>query len=97
MASVGLSPRHNVSGPSFLAILRMPSSVELNVFEFASSTAQATPSLFTMVELGGPATQYAALLLTQKTSLQHDDIPRLGGRLENWVGRVGVRDIEVCG
>jgi hypothetical protein len=38
---VGLSPRHSVYTPSFLAIFRIPSSVELNVRRWVSSAAQS--------------------------------------------------------
>jgi hypothetical protein len=86
MTSVGLSPRHNVLGPSFRAIFRNPSKVDVNVFCCASSAAHAATDLFVapwVNDTAGDATQYGVLFDTQKTSRQHDDIPRLGGKLVN--------------
>jgi hypothetical protein len=75
----------------------MPSKVEVNVLLCASSAthsalASAAPAALLMSEMFGPATQYAVLLLIQKTSRQQADIPRFGGRFENevLVGSVGI-------
>ena len=75
--------------PSFLAILRRPSKVELKVFCRVSSTAQASTegvelcvgpeSVLRDALLGAVevvAKQYCALLLTQKTSRQQAVTPR---------------------
>jgi hypothetical protein len=98
MTRVGLSPRHSVRGPSFLAIFRKPSKVLVNVLLCASSAAQAcvedvTAVFDITVILGAPATQYGALLLTQKTSRQQEEMPKFGGRFANAgdMGRVEPR------
>lgn len=90
MSNVGLRPRHSELTPSFLAILRNPSRVELNVLRCVSSTAHSdaavaaeAASILVPVEL---IMQNWALLLTQKTSRQQAVTPRFGGRLLNEVG-----------
>lgn len=45
-------------------------------------------------EVGPAATQYWALLFTQKTSRQQAVTPRLGGRLVNGTGRWLGSDVE---
>jgi hypothetical protein len=89
ITKVGLRPLHSVLGPSFLAIFRIPSNVLVKVLLCASSAAHAEaeviPVLDMTVMLGVPATQYGALLLTQKTSRQQEDMPRLGGKfVKDW-------------
>jgi hypothetical protein len=84
ITKVGLSPRHRVRGPSFRAIFRSPSNVEVKVFRCVSSAAHAATDLFVVVsviEMLGAATQKLALLEIQKTSLQQADMPRFGGAL----------------
>ena len=78
MTRVGDSPLQSVRGPSFWAILRRPSQVLFMVLRSTSSTAQLKSAGF-MGAIVGPATQKGALLFIQKTSLQHEEMPRLGG------------------
>jgi hypothetical protein len=80
MTSVGDNPRHNVVIPSFRAIFRSPSNVELKVRFCVSSTAHPTPVAFNSPNLG-PAMQNSALLFAKKTSRQQAVTPRFGGRL----------------
>ena len=98
ISSVGLRPRHNDVSPSFLAILRRPSYVEVNVRRRVSSTAQSATEDVVVWERElrvavGEATQYPEELFTQKTSRQQEVTPRFGGRLEKLgeVERVDVR------
>jgi len=99
---VGDSPRHSVVIPSLRAILRKPSTVEFMVRFSTSATAQfsAAARLFSDEDAGPvvadaarepSATQYGALLFTQKTSLQQDVTPSSGGRFANerGYGKVG--------
>ena len=101
--SVGERPRHSVVIPSFRAILRKPSTVELIVRFSTSATAQFSAAARSLREDdAGPvaadavreasATQYGALLFTQKTSLQQDVTPSSGGRFakERGYGKVGL-------
>lgn len=95
MTRVGLRPRHRELRPSLRAILRRPSSVEVNVLRLVSSTAQSAaegPALLGAAALMllrlGSAMQKRALLLTQNTSRQQAVTPRFGGRLLN-VGGLG--------
>jgi hypothetical protein len=81
---VGDSPRHSVLGPSFCAIFRSPSHVLLMVLRSTSSTAHPRSAGF-IGDMVGPATQKGALLFIQKTSLQHAEMPMLGGRSRNCV------------
>ena len=94
IAKVGLSPRHNVVIPSFLAIFRSPSKVEF-IFLFCASSAAHSAARedagFCDKATEGPATQNGALLLTQKTSRQQAVTPRFGGKLEK------VRDVDTGG
>lgn len=85
MASVGLRPRHNVDKPSFLAILRKPSRVELNERRWLCSAAHSDISISSKVAVGveEEATQNWLWLGTQKTSRQQAVTPRLGGRRSN--------------
>jgi hypothetical protein len=56
----------------------------VKVFRCASSAAHAATDLFVapfVIEIAGDATQWGVLFDTQNTSRQHDDIPRLGGKL----------------
>lgn len=93
MTRVGDSPRHRDQSPSWRAIFRRPSKVEVNVFRRVSSTAQSTAGvevdedddvseLIADVE-ASVTMQTEVVLLTQNTSRQHADTPRFGGRLEN--------------
>ena len=50
MTRVGDRPRHNVERPSLRAILRRPSSVELNVRRLVSSTAQSVTGVVAAVD-----------------------------------------------
>jgi len=76
IASVGDRPRHKLVIPSFLAIFRSPSNVELIVRRWVSSTAHSVPATS---PTRGAAIQYSALLLAKKTSRQHAVTPRFGG------------------
>lgn len=96
MARVGESPRQSDVGPSFRAILRRPSRVELKVLRRVSSTAQSAAwagseemeglRVVTVAEEerlpGFVAMQNGEVLLTQKTSRQQAVTPRFRGRLE---------------
>lgn len=77
MSRVGESPLHRVVIPSFLAIFRSPSKVELNVFFCVSSTAHSAPPI--VPDLGAAMHSSPPLLVAKKTSLQHAVIPRFGG------------------
>jgi len=76
ITSVGESPRHRLVNPSFRAILRRPSIVELKVFFCVSSTTHAPPL---MSPIFGAAIQISAPFDAKKTSRQHDVTPRFGG------------------
>ena len=95
MTRVGDRPRQRDVGPSFRAIFRKPSSVEVKVFRLVSSTAQSVAGV-TDVEvreglrvarvaeedsLGAAAMQKGEVLFTQKTSRQQAVTPRFFGRL----------------
>lgn len=93
MTRVGLRPRHRDLGPSFRAIFRSPSRVDVNVLRLVSSTAQSAANEAVLLGAAalmalrlGLAMQKRALLLTQNTSRQQAVTPRLGGRLLNAVG-----------
>lgn len=77
IANVGVSPRHNVVGPSFRAIFLIPSNVELNVLRCVSSTAHPVAASVLAIPL--PARQKSPLFPTKKTSLQHAEMPKFGG------------------
>lgn len=77
ITSVGERPLHNVVIPSFRAIFRKPSKVELIVLLSVSSTAHAAVERLISPILGA-AKQYSPLL--KKTSRQHAVTPRFGGR-----------------
>lgn len=98
MRSVGDKPRQRDGKPSFRAILRRPSSVEVNVLRRVSSTAQSAaevPGAF--VREGEVAMQYGEALFTQKTSRQHEVTPMFGGRFVNEGGRVEGRGMGGVG
>ena len=86
MTRVGDRPRQRDVGPSFRAILRRPSKVEVNVFLRVSSTAQSEDRAGLRVamvadEEGLAAMQKGEVLLTQKTSRQQAVTPMFLGRL----------------
>ena len=86
MTRVGDRPRQRDVGPSFRAILRRPSKVEVNVFLRVSSTAQSEAIAGLRVamvadEEGLAAMQKGEVLLTQKTSRQQAVTPIFLGRL----------------
>lgn len=93
MSRVGLNPLQSVVNPSFLAILRKPSRVELNVRRCVSSATHSDISIsFTATEaVGSEATQNWLLLGTQKTSRQQAVMPVLEGR---WANDVDVVIVE---
>lgn len=86
MTRVGDRPRQRDVGPSFRAILRRPSKVEVKVFLRLSSTAQSEAMAGLRVaivadEEGLAAMQKGEVLLTQKTSRQQAVTPMFLGRL----------------
>lgn len=85
MTRVGDNPRHKVVIPSFRAIFRSPSKVELNVrFCVSSTTHSALASAFTSPTFDS-AMQYSAVLFAKKTSRQHAVTPRFAGiGLKDW-------------
>lgn len=94
MARVGDKPLQSVVNPSFRAIFRMPSNVELNVLLWVSSTAHPTPATSPTL---GAAIQNSPLLLAKKTSRQHAVTPRFGGNVLNVWGDVASLDKLVRG
>ena len=85
---VGDRPRQRDVGPSFRAILRRPSNVEVNVFLRVSSTAQSEAMAGLRVatvadEEGLAAMQKGEVLFTQKTSRQQAVTPIFLGKLAN--------------
>jgi len=81
MTNVGDSPRHKVVIPSFRAIFRSPSKVELNDRLCVSSTAHSAPTDLLISPILGAAMQYSAVLVAKKTSRQHAVTPKFGGRV----------------
>ena len=87
---MGERPRQREPSPSFRAIFRKPSKVELNVLWRVSSTAQSTrgrdaeeDGCEKAVMVGtafSAAMQKDEVLLTQKTSRQQAVTPRFGGK-----------------
>lgn len=72
---VGLNPRHKDNAPSFRAILRSPSIVEVNVRFWVSSTAHSAADAVPLF----PAKQNWALSPNQNTSRQQAVTPSSGG------------------
>lgn len=101
MTSVGERPRQREGSPSFRAILRRPSSVEVKFFRRVSSTAHSAEEVVVVWENAlmageddaGVARQYSALLLTQNTSLQQAVTPRFGGTFVNGRGMCDETDV----
>lgn len=93
MTRVGERPRQREGRPSWRAILRRPSRVDVKFFRRAVSTAQSFSSgeetEGSSVRDGeGEAMQKLEVLLTQKTSRQHAETPRLGGSFAKFEGRM---------
>lgn len=104
MTRVGERPRQREPSPSFRAIFRNPSNVELNVFWRVSSIAQSAMGKEAEEEdpcgkaaiLGtefSAAMQKEEVLLTQKTSRQHAVTPRFGGSFPKGEEDGKIRDI----
>lgn len=106
MTRVGESPRQRDNGPSWRAILRSPSRVD--VYDLRCSTTHGCGDV--IVDVGADALDVAvgggwftrqncvcAFSPIQKTSRQHAVTPRLGGRCRKKVRGDGETDVSVVG
>lgn len=100
ITKVGERPRQRELSPSFRAIFRNPSNVELNVLWRVPSTAQSAIGIDAAEDgcekAAVAGTEFSAtmqteeVLLTQKTSRQHAVTPRFGGKFSKveYEGRI---------